>query len=134
MPHEGIYLHGNENTRVQPGQDLDLVNENQVVDLRGIRYDGHEGSRLRAEPLSSGAGGEVPGPVRNLWPCSRGFRVPSEKRPPAFAFRNRAADEAWRQCARATGMLQVPGFQARREAGPSTCIPARVRCLPAVPT
>src|SRR5664279_3955782 len=53
-----------------------------------IRYGGHEESRLRAEPLSSGAGGELPGPVRNLWPCSRGFRAPSERRPPAFPFRN----------------------------------------------
>src|SRR5664280_2510490 len=63
------YSGWNENTSVQLWQDRDLVNENQVVDWRGIRYDDHEESRLRAEPLSSGAGGEFPDPVRNPQPC-----------------------------------------------------------------
>ena len=36
------YSGWNKNTRVQPGQDPDVVNENQVVDWRGIRYDDRE--------------------------------------------------------------------------------------------
>jgi hypothetical protein len=33
------YSGWNKNTRVQPGQDSDVVDENQVVDPRSIRYD-----------------------------------------------------------------------------------------------
>src|ERR1035441_5182345 len=40
-----------------------------------IRYDDHEESRLRAEPLPSEAGGEFHDPVRNPRPCSRRFRA-----------------------------------------------------------
>jgi len=70
--HSGWY----ENTGVQPGQYPDLINENQVVNWRGIRYDDHEESRLKAEPLSLEAGGEFPDPVRNLRPGSRRHRAP----------------------------------------------------------
>src|SRR5260370_31500622 len=79
------YSGWNENARVQPGQDTDLVNENQVIDWRGVRYDDHEASRLKAEARSSAAGGGFPGPARNLLRCSRMSHAPSECRPPAFA-------------------------------------------------
>src|ERR1017187_8786155 len=98
-----------------------------------IRYDDHEESRLRAEPLSSGAGGEFPDPVRNPRPCSRRFRALSGRRPPAFAFRSQAAAEAARREVRETGMLRAPGSQERREAGPSTWTRVPGRCLPALP-
>ena len=62
-----------------------MVDENQLVDWRSIRYDYQE-SRLRAESLSFGAGGESRDPVRNQRPYSRKFRAPSERRPPAFRF------------------------------------------------
>jgi len=58
----------NQNSRVQPRQKVDLLDENEVVDWRSVCDDNHVESRLKAELLSPGAGGAFRGLARNRQP------------------------------------------------------------------
>ena len=58
----------NQNSRVQPSQEVDLSDENEVVDWRSVCDDNDVESRLKAELLSPGAGGAFRGLARNRQP------------------------------------------------------------------
>ena len=58
----------NQNSRVQPNQEVDLSDENEVVDWRSVCDDNNVESRLKAEILSPGAGGAFRGLARNRQP------------------------------------------------------------------
>ena len=57
-----------ESEFVQPRQEIDLLDENEVVDWRGVCDDNHVQSPLKSELLSPGAGGAFPGLARNRQP------------------------------------------------------------------
>src|ERR1700691_834465 len=75
-----------ENTRVQPLENLDVLNENQIVDWRCIGYYDHQKERITAVPLAFSVRGASPDLARNRRPYSRRFRAASKKRPTAFVF------------------------------------------------